>query len=290
MSFRKKRTVAQACSEATSAEGTAFRELAQSRAHTNGTLPAKLDDPAPRRGRKKSPEVLRIASSLRSHVDDETYQRMLGLNRQDISILEYLYVEGVGNGVCRACLGEATGVQHPPSSFRNLRDAGFDVPRKPPYQTCPTHGSQSHDALMAANVTAASRRRITLTPSQEQKVRAAIGNLDAFDLRPLTSREIEKDHKVPHMRVANAEAGIDFDDPASIRAVFQPLSQRNNMMKKTQCERCVQTGTRGRLAGLAVWFEGSEQYDEEIGCRGCPLAYPQEWRAHVEKLTATSAS
>ncbi len=68
------------------------------------------------------------------------------------------------------------------------------------------------------------------------------------------------------------------------RSVTQPLHERANMKKREVCNKCQKS--KVRPAGpytetIPFWFEGDEKFSDDIGCRGCFWAYPEQWQASL---------
>lgn len=117
----------------------------------------------------------------------------------------------------------------------------------------------------------------------KRKVRDLYEHRDAFDgSSPSTTLEV--DHRVPEIRWEESE---DFDYDAmsedDIREHFQILSRKHNLLKSRKCEQCVETGNRPPFMEIDFYYEGDENYDEELGCEGCGWYNPHEWRSAVEE-------
>lgn len=102
-----------------------------------------------------------------------------------------------------------------------------------------------------------------------------------------TNMKIEVDHKDGRkndMRVSNPDTQTIED--------FQPLCKAANDFKRQKCKECKETNIRWSAANLEgfedfPFYDGDENYNEEIGCRGCylydPVAYRKAFREFVIK-------
>lgn len=75
---------------------------------------------------------------------------------------------------------------------------------------------------------------------------------------------------------------------------FQPLCKAANDAKRQICKRCKQTNIRWDAKNIKgnpySFYEGDEQYTEELGCRGCYQYDPVEYRkSSVRKISQEAA-
>ena len=77
-----------------------------------------------------------------------------------------------------------------------------------------------------------------------------------------------------------------------IRDKFQLLSNQRNQQKREICRKCFQTGKRGIIFGIPYFYEGDENWPEDIpikgkkaekGCIGCPWYDIKRWRENLKK-------
>ncbi|MDR0829562.1 MAG: hypothetical protein LBN95_05570 [Prevotellaceae bacterium] len=97
--------------------------------------------------------------------------------------------------------------------------------------------------------------------------------------------KIEIDHKDGRKnddRISNS-ATQKIDD-------FQPLCKAANDVKRQICKRCKETDKRWNAKNIKgnpyPFYEGNEEYTEELGCKGCYQFDPVEYRkTSVKKIT-----
>lgn len=58
---------------------------------------------------------------------------------------------------------------------------------------------------------------------------------------------------------------------------YQVVSKLFNDFKRQECKKCVETGVRYKHPEKEFVF-GCQNYDDAIGCKGCPLAQPELYR------------
>lgn len=75
---------------------------------------------------------------------------------------------------------------------------------------------------------------------------------------------------------------------------FQPLSKAANDAKRQICKRCKETGKRWDAKNLDgnpySFYEGDENYTEELGCVGCYQFDPVEYRKQIIRRIAEELS
>lgn len=201
------------------------------------------------------------------------------LSARQQEILAYLTAYH-GELVCRRCLAEITNTGQIARDMLTLREAGYAVENPAPRAVCETHGNAHHDRLIVTTP-GQSTSRYEYSARERRRIRGHLPAVDAFTNRPTTSK-LQLDHRVPAIRWDSDEQPVDPNDEVAVRGRFQMLTQANNLRKSRACERCVATGERVRVHGIAFWFEGDGHYDPAVGCNGCPLAYPERWREEVE--------
>lgn len=130
--------------------------------------------------------------------------------------------------------------------------------------------------------------RQEMPDSFKRRVRKLYDQEDAYSQsEPGTTPEV--DHRKPRVRWDEPE-DFDYDEMTDdeIRENFQILSGKHNLLKSRKCEQCVETGKRPAFFGIEFYYEGGEQYEEDIGCEGCGWYNPHEWRAHLDEIIQKS--
>lgn len=101
--------------------------------------------------------------------------------------------------------------------------------------------------------------------------------------------KIEIDHKdgrKDDWRVSNPDTQT-LDD-------FQPLCKAANDVKRQICKECKSTNKRWDARNIQgnpySYYEGGEQYTEELGCKGCYQYDPVEYRKESVKKISAEAS
>jgi len=110
-------------------------------------------------------------------------------------------------------------------------------------------------------------------------------NIDAYSLRKEPDNKLEIDHRTPQVRWTEGEDKNDVNmSEEKIQEKFMLLTRENNLLKSRQCEKCAETDKRGTGYGIEFWYEGDENWDENIKCKGCFWHDPQAWRDEVAKI------
>jgi len=148
------------------------------------------------------------------------------------------------------------------------------------------------------------RKLLTLERKEQTSVRSGISaklakrikklldNKEAFLFRKLTPNLLEVDHKFPQIRWNKDEDDNEGLTDEQFSEKFILLTRSNNLLKSRNCERCVETGTRGNFPGIYYWYEGDKQWrtesHDEKGCVGCFWYDPDKWRGELNKTIGNS--
>lgn len=230
-----------------------------------------------------APKGKRDLSAFKGLTPSEETQ-LQNLGRQTYALWRHL-ANHLGELTCRKCSNTAlirSGVHanQLAAVVRGLRVAGFSIPKNQRI-TCTTHGVATADQLTSlVPVAQNSRLRFAYSPAEKTQMKALCGNADAYDGD--RSAGLELDHRVPMIRASQDETPIDPRNEAQVRETFMCLTPQHNLRKSRACEKCVETGQRPVFFNnIPFWYEGTQTYEPEIGCRGCPWAYPEKWNAAV---------
>ncbi|NVP18013.1 hypothetical protein HUU51_04820 [Candidatus Gracilibacteria bacterium] len=126
-------------------------------------------------------------------------------------------------------------------------------------------------------------RTKTLNPKLKERIIKLFGNKDAFlDYEP-TGRKIEVDHRIPQVRWLEKEEDYINMTDEQLLDKFMLLVREHNLLKSRNCERCERTGKRQSFFGIDFFYEGDENYNEKLGCKGCGWYNPEKWREKLNK-------
>lgn len=136
----------------------------------------------------------------------------------------------------------------------------------------------------------------TFTPQFKAKVIRLLKARNAFEAKDTTNKQgLIPDHKFSEIRwddTTKAENSMDMSDEEIIQK-FQLLDNQRNQQKREVCRKCMQTGKRGIIYGINYFYEGTEDWDDEIpqfgkvaeqGCVGCGWYDIEEWRKRLNAL------
>lgn len=187
---------------------------------------------------------------------------------------------------CSEC--ELPGSQ-PAKALQMIRQAGFQMERVGANwekrifcKKCKR--KTPHRRLISIKREESDIRRGKFPEKLKQKIRKYYQNKDVLIGGSITGRTPEVDHRIPQIRWTKKEQ--DYDSEMSnldIEKNFMILSRKNNLLKSRACERCVKTGKRQPLFEIKFFFEGDEDYNEKMGCRGCGWNNPKKWKEELNK-------
>ncbi|MDD3694597.1 MAG: restriction endonuclease [Lentisphaeria bacterium] len=135
----------------------------------------------------------------------------------------------------------------------------------------------------------------TISPKLRKRIIRLFESVDVFE--GSKKSHCLPDHKFPEIRW---DGNVHSENPDSmpedeIRQKFQLLSNQRNLQKREVCRNCFQTGRRGSVIGLPIFYDGGPLWDEkfpkrgleaEQGCVGCPWYDMARWRSFVNGLYA----
>ena len=126
------------------------------------------------------------------------------------------------------------------------------------------------------------KARTGIPPKVSKRVKNLYGCVDEYSVRVEPAKDLEIDHRIPQVRwTSNEDDNSNLTD-AQLMEKFMLLSRANNLLKSRICEECKKTGKRGKgYKVIEFWYEGDENYSEEIGCKGCFWHNPTAWRSRL---------
>ena len=141
-----------------------------------------------------------------------------------------------------------------------------------------------------------------IPPKLIERILSAYRYIDVIEQRKRAKHELVIDHRFPMERWGEVEKSNNpemTDD--EIRAKFQLLKKdstgNHNLLKSRSCERCIETGKRGTPFGIRFWYEGDENWSQDIpqrgkdaeqGCVGCGWYDFETWRKELNKKLENS--
>jgi len=128
----------------------------------------------------------------------------------------------------------------------------------------------------------------TISKELKERILRVLRNIDVFENRA-RGNILLPDHKFPEIRWTEEYARDNDPDMTEdeIRNKFQLLDNKRNEQKREVCRRCFQTGKRGYPYGIKYYYEGSEDWPDNIpkkgkeaekGCVGCGWYDLAKWR------------
>lgn len=125
---------------------------------------------------------------------------------------------------------------------------------------------------------------------------------DVIEQRQRPRHELVIDHRFPMLRWGKVELANDLKmSEIEIKKKFQLLKKdaggNHNLLKSRSCERCIKIGKRGTPLGIKFWYEGDENWPDnvpkigknaEVGCVGCGWYDFDTWRNALNQKLAES--
>lgn len=153
---------------------------------------------------------------------------------------------------------------------------------------CPKCNSVTiHRKLLSTDILDTGLKARTNIPKElADRIKKVYDFVDEYSLRTEPTNKLEIDHRIPQVRWASDEdKNSTTMTEEQIKNKFMLLTRENNLLKSRICEHCVKTGKRGKgYKVIEFWYEGCENYDPKIGCKGCFWYNPSEWRFGLNKV------
>lgn len=158
---------------------------------------------------------------------------------------------------------------------------------------CETCGRTTvHRQLATLEINEVTSVRSGISSRLATRIKILLKYQEAFFLREMTGNLLEVDHKFPQIRWNTNEESSEKASDQELIEKFILLTRGNNLLKSRNCERCVQTNTRGNFPGIYYWYEGDKQWrtepHDEKGCVGCFWYDPYKWRKELNELITKS--
>lgn len=192
------------------------------------------------------------------------------------------------NWHCADC--ELPGSQ-PAATIRDLRRMGYEIltaaikADNPPRYCKRCNRKTTHYRLKSLSVTSGSITRTGLPAWLKQRIFKLYDYREALTGRKRNPKDLTVDHRVPNIRWPENEKPYDQNiSDEELRNRFQLLTNEDNLWKSRMCEECKKSGKRQPFLGIYYFYEGTEDYNESIGCRGCGWYDPDSWRRSLNNL------
>jgi hypothetical protein len=91
---------------------------------------------------------------------------------------------------------------------------------------------------------------------------------------------VEKDKEIDHRWGRKDSPKYEYISDLEKQSIddFQLLSHSHNQYKREQCVKCKQTNLRFSPPNNQEYKIGCKEWDDSVGCEGCPLAQPELYR------------
>ncbi len=128
----------------------------------------------------------------------------------------------------------------------------------------------------------------------KKKAFEALDSINVYENSKSNKHGLIPDHKFSEIRWDETTRGENPEDMdgAEIKSKFQLLDNQRNQQKREVCRKCFQTGKRATIFGVDFFYEGDENWPEDIpkvgkeaerGCIGCGWYDIETWRQKLNE-------
>ena len=193
---------------------------------------------------------------------------------------------------CSACLAVHSGSAQPAAQIRGLRNEGYQIhSEKKGCVISNEHGVQTHYKLISRVLLPPAPQVLDIPDWLVRRVWRVYRGKEVMFGRRIPVDKAIVDHKVSLHRMIEDEPPLSEDcSKEEIMKRYQLLARVNtdgNLYKSRHCEKCFDTGIRQGFMNIGFFFEGNYNYDNSIGCVGCPHHDYKRWFEELAKFIET---
>lgn len=198
---------------------------------------------------------------------------------------------------CVECISKETGIKTGSGDhlWKQMEDIGYDfIPNNTKTRNCFAKycscigRKTTHRQLTSITPTHEQKgnvHRASFSPKDKKRVWEVFGKKDPIFGNSIAHYgDIEIDHRFPAKELSSKEIPLKELSDEKLKAYYMPLPKHTNQVKRNKCKTCYTTKKRPKGPnGIKFFFEGDDNYTKEIGCNGCPWAYPEIWGKEIQK-------
>ena len=133
------------------------------------------------------------------------------------------------------------------------------------------------------------------TKETRNRILNILNNFDEYEAKFTKKEGLLPDHKFPEVRWDQSTKRSDINNLTDQQILndFQLMTNQRNQQKREVCRSCYQTGKRGVIYGISYYYEGSENWPENVpkngkeaenGCKGCGWYDIKKWRESINQM------
>jgi len=130
------------------------------------------------------------------------------------------------------------------------------------------------------------------TKETRSRILKTLNYFDEYEAKLTKKEGLLPDHKFPEIRWDHTTKRSDINKLTNEQILndFQLMTNQRNQQKREVCRGCYQTGKRGIIYGIKYFYEGDENWPNDVpkkgkeaekGCQGCGWYDIKKWRKNI---------
>ena len=178
--------------------------------------------------------------------------------------------------------------------IQDIKEFGYTLATDTKRQVDGRNETDTHILLVPLNKGGVTGYEV-MSAAFKKKAISVLEAVNVYEVSKTNKHGLLPDHKFPEIRWDEKTKAENPDEMPSdeIKEKFQLVDNQRNQQKREVCRKCFQTGVRGTIYGINYFYDGDENWPDEVpkvgkdaekGCIGCGWYDIQKWRDSLNHL------